>query len=419
MASLWHPVESIRSAYSRRLEGKCIALGVTGSVAAYKSVDTARWLIRRGARVVPVLTSQAARLVSPLLFEWATGERAYTEFAGEVGHIGIARSCDMVLVAPATLSTLSKIANGITDNPVALAAVSGLGAGLKVMVVPAMHENMAKTPQYERAVRELEKMGVFVMKPMVVEGVAKYPDPLLVARVAAAYADRGADLRGSRILVTAGPTREWLDEVRFISNPSSGIMGVEVAVEAYARGAEVTLVHGPLRVEPPYFAERVEVETTEEMAEAIARVTEKVEYDAIIAAAAPADFRPSRRFTGKIRSGQTISLTLEPTPKVLASIRRRPRVLVAFAAEVGEDLEALVASAREKLEKYNASFVVANPVGPSEGFARSVSRAILVYEDRYEDLGVRGKEEIAALIIDRVKSMLSGRVKRGAGQDNS
>ncbi len=408
MEGLWHPVEPIRSAHSNRLEGKCIALGITGSVAAYKSVDTARWLIRIGARVIPILTKEAAKLVTPLLFEWATGERAFTEFSGEVGHIGIAKSCDMVLVAPATLSTISKIAHGITDNPVALAAVSALGAGVKVMVVPAMHENMTKTPQYKKAVVELEKMGVFVIPPYVTEGMAKYPDPLLVARVAAAYADRGADLRGAKVLVTAGPTREWIDEVRFLSNPSSGIMGVEVAIEAYARGAEVTLIHGPLRVDPPYFVDRIEVETTEEMAKAVAKATEEREYDAIIAAAAPVDFRPSERIVGKIKSGQTLSLILEPTPKVLKSIKRKPRVLVAFTAEATRDLGALVKSAREKLDKYGASFVVANPVGPSLGFARQESRVVFVDRGGYTDVGVKVKEEIAKLIIDRIRGILVG-----------
>ena len=408
MEALWHPVESIKSAYSRRLEGKCIALGVTGSVAAYKSIDTARWLIRRGARVIPILTREAARLVSPLLFEWATGERAFIEFSGEVGHIGIAKSCDMVLVAPATLSTISKIANGITDNPVALAAVSALGAGVKVMVVPAMHENMAKSPQYEKAVRELRNMGVFVMPPFISEGVAKYPDPLLVARVAAAYADRGADIKGARVLVTAGPTREWIDEVRFITNPSSGIMGIEIAIEAYARGARVTLIHGPLRVDPPYFTDRVEVETTEEMADAIAKATENEEYDAVIAAAAPVDFRPSERVAGKIKSGQTISLTLEPTPKVLMNIRRRPKVLVAFTAEATHDIDVLVESAREKLNKYGASFVVANPVGPALGFAKQESRVIIVDREGYIDVGVKVKEEIAKLIINKIRGILVG-----------
>ncbi|GAB6148336.1 bifunctional phosphopantothenoylcysteine decarboxylase/phosphopantothenate--cysteine ligase CoaBC [Stetteria hydrogenophila] len=406
MHEFWHPVESIRSTLSRRLEGRCILLGVTGSTAAYKSVDTARWLIRRGARVVPVLTREAARLVTPLLFEWATGERAFTEFAGEVGHIGVARTCDLVLVAPATLSTLAKIACGVTDNPVALAAVSALGAGVRVMVVPAMHENMARTPQYERIVRELRDMGVFVLPPFTAEGVAKYPDPLLVARVAAAYADRGADLRGARILVTAGPTREWIDDVRFISNPSSGLMGVEVAVEAYARGASVTLVHGPLAVEPPYFLERVRVETTEEMAEAVAKATEAEEYDAVIAAAAPADYRPSKRFTGKVRSGQRLDLTLEPTPKVLAALRRRPRVLVAFAAEATGDVGALVESAREKMARYGAALVVANPVGPGVGFARRESRAVLVWGEGYMDAGVLTKEEVARLVLDRVREAL-------------
>lgn len=382
-----------------------MALGVTGSVAAYKSVDLARWLIRRGARVRVVLTSEAERFVGRDLFHWATGETVLTALSGEVEHISLARSCDGVVVAPATLSTMAKIAYGIVDNPVALLAVSALGMGKRVMVVPAMHENMMRTRQYAAAVSELRASGVFVVPPRLEEGVAKYPDPLLLARLAAAFVDRGLDLAGARVLVTAGPTREWIDMVRFISNPSSGSMGVEVALEAYARGATVDLVHGPLRVEAPHVVESHYTETTEDMAEAVARLTAAREYDAVVAAAAPADYRPAGRFEGKIRSGQRLRLELEPTPKVISSIRRRPRVLVAFAAEPDED--ALVDYAVRKMEAYGADLVVANLVGPRRGFGEESLRAVLVRRGgEVEDLGLVQKEELARRIIDEVSSTL-------------
>ena len=427
IVSLWeplaHPAEAIRGSYSRRLEGKCVVLGVTGSVAAYKAVDTARWLVRRGARVVPVLTEEAARLVSPQLFEWATGSRAYTRFSGEVGHIALARECDGAVVAPATLSTLAKIAYGIVDNPVALAAVSLLGMGKPVLVAPAMHYNMMQSPQYRRAVELLAGQGVMVIPPYVAEGVAKYPDPGLVARIAAAAIDRGRDLEGARVVVTAGPTREWLDMVRFISNPSSGLMGVEVALEAYARGASVKLVHGPICAGVPHLIESVRVETTEEMAEALAEASGEG-IDVLVAAAAPVDFRPASRVEGKIKSGSPLELRLEPTPKTLASLRRRPRVLVAFAAEATASEAELARYAVEKAEKYGADLVVANPVGPGVTFATAESQALLVYPDgRIVRLGRDLKENIARVILDeasrllRTRGWVPGLAKRDPRQD--
>ncbi len=374
-------------------------------MAAYKALDTARWLVRRGARVVPVLTAEAARLVSPELFEWATGSRTFTRFSGEVGHITLAEECGGVLVAPATLSTLSKIAYGIPDNPVALVAISALGLGKPVAVVPAMHYNMAQTPQYRETVRILEGMGVVVIPPRLAEGVAKYPDPELVARVAAPLLDRGRDLAGARVVVTAGPTREWLDMVRFVSNPSSGLMGLEVALEAYARGARVKLIHGPLCIEVPHFIESVGVETTEEMAAALAEASEEG-VDVLVAAAAPADFRPASRVEGKIKSGSPVELRLEPTPKTLSSLKRRPLVLVAFAAEATGDEEALARYALEKAAKYGADLVVANPVGPRLTFASPESRAILVYPDgRVLRLGFDLKENLARFIVDEARRL--------------
>jgi len=407
-----HPSESIVGEYSSSLKGRCVALGVTGSVAAYKSIDTARWLLRRGARVRIVLTEPAAQFVTPALWHWAVGVEPVVSLSGEVEHIVLASECDSMLVAPATLSSISKIAYGIADNPVVLTAIAMRAEGKPVIAVPSMHGNMYESLQFKQAIAALTRLGYIVVPPRLEGGVAKYPDPLLLARLTSSVTRRGRDLEGRRILVTAGPTREWIDPVRFISNPSSGRMGIEIAVEAYARGAEVVLVHGPTSLEVPYFIESYRVDTTEEMAEVVERLTGEKLFDAFIAAAAPADYRPARRSESKIRSGLEFSVELKPTPKVVESIVKRPRVLVIFAAETVGSIEELKPLARAKLEKYGADIVVANIVGRKGlGFSADRESGVILSSDGYEStFDSLLKEDLAGLILDLVSKKLSGGV---------
>lgn len=403
------PSLDIVGEYSRSLEGKCVLLGVTGSVAIYRSIDTARWLMRRAAKVRVVLTKPAAELVTPKMWEWATGSPPVTELSGEVEHISLARECDSMLIAPATLSTLSKVAYGIVDNPVALTAVSMRSLGKPVAVAPAMHGNMTESHQYRRAIIELERMGYAIIPPHLEKGVAKYQDPKLIARIMSSLTLHGRDMEGLSVLVTAGPTREWLDPVRFISNPSSGLMGLEAALEAYARGARVTLVHGPMHLDAPAFLRAVKTETTEEMARVVEDLTSTEQYDVMVAAAAPVDFRPSEKMPHKIRSGTELTLTLKPTPKVVGSLGRRPRVLVIFAAETTEDLGELESKAREKLSKYGADIVVANVVGvPGLGFASSRETGVILGKDFKRVFRDTLKEELASQIFDLALEILGG-----------
>lgn len=400
-----HPSKDITGAINKYLAGHCIVLGVTGSVSLYRSLDLARWLMRRGARVRVVMTSAAASLVSPEMFHWATGEEVVTRITGRVEHVELARECDAMVVAPASLSTLAKIAWGVADNSVVLTALAMRGEGKGVLIVPAMHGNMERSPGYREAVSRLSEQGYLVIPPKEEEGVAKYPDVWLVGRITAAYASRGRDLEGARVLVTAGATREWIDDVRFISNPSSGFMGIDLAVEAWARGATVDLVYGHVEHPLPHMVNLYHAETTEDMAERVRLLTSGGGYDIVVAAAAPADYRPSQRFEGKIKSGSRITLNLEPTPKVLDEVAGRARVLVAFAAEAASR-EDLVESAMEKMRRYNASIVVANRVGRriDVGFASPRVEAILVWKRGgkviVEDVGRISKEELSRLILD-------------------
>ena len=408
---VWHPTEAIKGSASRRLQGRCILVGVTGSVAAYKAIDTARWLVRRGASVRFVATREALEFVGEKLLHWASGEPPITGLSGEVEHITHALGCDGMLVAPCTLSTLVKISLGITDNPVALTAVSILGTGKPLVVSPAMHANMMNTPQYREAVRRLEG-HTLIVPPRVEEGVAKYPDPLLLARIVAALVERGRDMAGLRVLVTAGATREWLDPVRYITNPSSGLMGYELAVAAWARGAKVYLVHGNMRVDPPHVTENIRVETTADMRRAVERIVD-AGVDIVIASAAPVDFTPERRVEAKIRSGSPLDLRLVPTPKVVEGLSDRVGVLVVFAAETASEREDLVRSGLEKMDKYGADIVVANRVGtPTAGFSADALDAVIIWRHGgrviVEDLGNIKKDSIAQRILDTALLKLRG-----------
>ncbi|MCE4620015.1 MAG: phosphopantothenoylcysteine decarboxylase, partial [Desulfurococcales archaeon] len=264
---------------------------------------------------------------------------------------------------------------------------------------------------YTRAVEILRSQAV-IIPPRVEEGIAKYPDPWIVARVAAATTSRGEDLKGKRVLVTAGATREWIDPTRFISNPSSGRMGIELAIEAWARGAEVDLVYGHVEHTLPHMVNLFPAETTEDMTETVSRLVGEKQYDIALAAAAPADYRPVNTSRSKIRSGlENLSLTLTPTPKVAGILRSASKYLVVFAAETARSLGELEDYALEKMEKYRADAVIANRVGTRDvGFSSPYLDALVIWRDRDTTrksfLGKIDKELLARLILDlSVKNM--------------
>jgi phosphopantothenoylcysteine decarboxylase/phosphopantothenate--cysteine ligase len=401
--------EEIAGLVYQPLARKNIVLGVTGSSAVYKSVDLARRLIRMGATVRVVMTRFSTRLIGPDLFYWATGSKPYIEMTGETEHIDLAKWGDAMVVAPATLNTMSKIAYGVLDELLPLVAVTMIGSGKRVVVVPAMNIRLFNTPQYKRAVEILEEQGVSIIPPLVEEDKAKYPPLEDLAHCVDAIVNRGRDLAGHRVLVTAGPTREHIDPVRVITNPSSGLMGVLVAREAACRGAVVDLVHGPISVEAPYMVNKYSVETTEDMARAVESLTEKYEYSIAVFAAAPADYKPVASSTEKIPSRSTPRLVLEltSTPKVLKSISKRPRVLVGFAAETASG-EKLLEKALEKISDYNFDLLVANNVlSERAGFAKLFLDALVVDKSgRVLEKGLLVKHEVARKLLDYAKEKL-------------
>ena len=409
----WHPAHEIKAKLSNVLAGRSVALGVTSSVSLYRSVDLARELIRLGADVHVVMSPEATRYLSPRLFEWATGNEVFVSFSGEVGHIALAEICDSYVIAPATANTIAKVAWGIADTSVTVLAQSFLGMKKPLIVVPAAHYSLLTSPPVAEAIRRLEGLGVTVVPPVIEERRAKYPPLEDIVAAVEALTTRGRDLEGLRFLVTAGPTREYMDSVRFLTNASSGKMGIAISREAYFRGAKVTLVHGPMSSGVPHYVRSISVTTTQEMLDAVISELRAGAYDAVILAAAPVDFRFGSTVSGKISSDvEYVNAVMVPTPKISVELRRSFKgLVVGFAAEFAEgNVDELVAKASEKLAKRGFNIVVANDISrPDIGFASEYNEVVIL-TDRGDRLAVSKsrKQEVARAILDQVARYLKG-----------
>jgi phosphopantothenoylcysteine decarboxylase/phosphopantothenate--cysteine ligase len=395
------------------LAGRRVLLGVTGGVAAYKAAYLARLLRERGADVQAVLTRSATRFVGPDTFSALTGRESRSEVferTEDVLHVRLAHEADVAVVAPATANVLAKLAAGVADDLLTSILLEFRGP---VVVAPAMHSGMWTHPATAENLRVLRERGVGVVGPVEGalaagdEGVGRMAEPEdIAAGVERIVADRGGPLTGRRILVTAGPTHEPIDAVRFLGNRSSGKMGFAVAREAAKRGAAVSLVSGPSPLPDPPGVEVVRVETAEEMHdEVLARFAEA---DAVVKAAAVSDWRPKERAEGKMKKeAGAPELLLEPTPDILRELgeRKRQQVLVGFAAET-EDLEA---AGRTKLREKRLDLIVVNEVGgPHTGFEADTNRAMVLAADG-DDVDIREwtKAELAAAICARLEGFLS------------
>ncbi|BEP18452.1 bifunctional phosphopantothenoylcysteine decarboxylase/phosphopantothenate--cysteine ligase CoaBC [Pyrofollis japonicus] len=381
--SLPHPSLSIIDEHEGELRGKCIVLGVTGSAAIYRSIDLARTLMRLGARVRVVTTPAATELVSPTLFEWATGYPVVTKLTGAIEHVTLSRLCDAVVVAPASLDTLAEIAELRASTPVSATVQEAAGLGKPVLLIPAMHLGMWR--RSKRLLDELGRQGFYVMEPVIEGEQAKYPPVELAAWWIESILMRGVDLRGKKVLVTAGPTREYIDEVRVLTNPSSGKMGVYLALEARWRGADVVLLHGPLCTAlPPQWRSYVEAYNFVSAEDALRLVREHAKgIDLGLYAAAISDYKPSEKLEGKIDSSSNKELVLKlvKTPKVIAeAVAAEPNAVhIGFAAEAASSVEELLVKARRKLEKYRLDAVAANNIRePGAGFGSETNHVYIV-----------------------------------------
>lgn len=399
----------------RPYDGRRILLGVSGGIAAYKAGWLSRLLTHAGAEVDVVMTRAATEFVGPITFEGLTGRAVHTDIFARgqaLDHIHLARSAHAVVVAPATADFLARAAHGRADD---LLAACLLATEAPVLLVPAMNDRMWAHPQTRANAAHLRAIGYQLLDPeegMLAAGEGSGPGRMPEPETIFAHVGRllePHDLGGRRVVITAGPTRERIDPVRFISNRSSGKMGVALAAAAWRRGASVTLVAGAMEVEPPPGVTLVRVESTDEMADAVAHALP--DADALIMAAAPADFRPAHVAEQKIKkTSSPESVELEPTRDILASTigcRRKGAVAVGFALET----ENLLANARKKLESKELDLIVANSAG-EEGaaFGADTNRVTLIARDgAVEELSLRPKSEVADAILDRVEAKLRER----------
>lgn len=399
---------------TRPFDERRILLGVTGGIAAYKSAWIARLLTQAGAAVDVVLTRSAAEFIGAITFEALTGRPVHTALIAEghaLDHIKLARAAHAVVVAPATADFIARAANGNADE---LLSAALLATTAPVLIVPAMNDRMWAHHQTQANVAHLREIGYTVLEPdagplAVGEGAGpgRLPEPeTIVAHVARLLEPAGA-LRGKRFVVTAGPTREPVDPVRFLSNRSSGKMGVAIAAAAWRRGADVKLIAGPLAIAPPAGPSVTTVETTEQMRAAVEHAIGNA--DALIMAAAPADFRPAAPADQKIKKANApAAIALEPTPDILAStIRARSDklVTVGFALETNSAIE----NGRGKLAAKQLDLVVVNDATePGAGFAVDTNRVTFIdREGRTDAQPLLAKGEVADLILDRVEQLMA------------
>ncbi len=382
-----HPSGRIIGTKSKRLMGKRILIGITGSVAAFMSPQIARELMRHGATVIPVMSKESQRLIGPDLMWWATGNKPVTEITGDIEHIRFAgvlnRPVDAFLIAPSTTNTLNKIASGISDTPVTLIASTLIGKGVPVLISYVGHEDLINSKITQKNIKELEQIGVKLIHPILEEGKAKIPSPEEIAQeVIKTFTPQA--LEKKTVIITGGPTREYIDNVRFISNGASGRTAISLAEEAYLYGAQVHLVLGPTLLEPPSTAKTYNVISTEEMTNKTLELLKKYPDSLVILSAAMADFKPLKQKIGKTKSDKGFSLELEPTPKLVDKIKQvAPNcTLVIFKAEWNVSRDELIKRAYKRLKETDADYVVANDLSePGAGFESITNHVIVIKKD--------------------------------------
>jgi phosphopantothenoylcysteine decarboxylase/phosphopantothenate--cysteine ligase len=396
---------------------KHLLLGVTGSIAAFKAADLASKLAQAGALVDVILTAGAEKFVTPLTFQSVTGRRAYTDadlWGGEahVLHVGLAGAADALVIAPCTANTLAKLAHGLADN---LLTITALANRAPLVLAPAMDGGMYDAPATQANLATLTERGATIIGPADghlasgLTGRGRMVEPTEIIGHLRLVLGRVGGLAGKTIVISAGGTQEPLDPVRVLTNRSSGKQGYALAQAALDAGAQVTLVSAPTSLTPPIGARVVNVETAKQMLEAV--LAESAKADALIMAAAIADFRPKVAAASKMKKRDGVpQVTLEATEDVLEAVaaqrlkKKRPRVTVGFAAESRD----LLANASEKLTSKKLDFIVANDISASDaGFGVETNRVTLLFADgKQEALPLMSKTEVAETIIARVATLL-------------
>lgn len=392
------------------LAGRQIVLGVTGSIAAFKAVGLASELVGNGANVDVVMTTAATRFVAPLSFQAITHRPVVTDLFRpdaelEISHVSLGQRAELMIVAPASADAIARMAVGLADDPM---STTFLATRAPVIVAPAMETAMFESPPTQSNLRTLIERGVTIVGPAKgrlasgAEGLGRMVEPAEIIEAAMAMFSRGQDLAGRRIVVTAGGTREPIDPVRYLGNRSSGRMGHAIAEAAQSRGAEVTLVTSAIQTAPSV-GKIVSVETALEMKAAVE--AEASQADALIMAAAVADYRPSRSSDRKIKKqGRPLSIDLEENPDILAGLKCDGLVKFGFAAET----ENLIENARAKIRAKDLDAIIANDVtSPGSGFGTESNRVTVISRlGRTLDYPLMSKREVAEVILDHLVETL-------------
>lgn len=397
------------------LKGKTVILGVTGSVAAYKAAGLASRLVKQHADVHVIMTKNALNFINPITFESLTAHKCLVDtfdrnFEFSVEHVALAKQADLVLVAPATANVIGKLAGGIADD---MLTTTVMACSCPKLVSPAMNTHMFENPILQDNLRKLETYGYTVIEPADGRlacgdtGTGKMPEPeILLEYVLKEIACR-KDLAGKKVLVTAGPTQESIDPVRYLTNHSSGKMGYAIARICSFRGADVTLVSGRTNLPRPLFVKTVEITTAREMYEAAAEAFP--EQDIVIKAAAVADYRPRKVSSEKVKkSDESFVLEMERTDDILKYLgeqKRSDQFLCGFSMET----EHMLRNSRAKLAKKNLDMIVANNLKvPGAGFAGDTNVVTLITKDEETELPLLSKEETAVRILDKILERISG-----------
>ena len=403
------------------LKGKTVLLGVTGSIAAYKTASLASALKKLHADVHVLMTQNAVNFINPITFETLTGNKCLVDtfdrnFEYSVEHVSLAKKADVVMIAPASANVIGKIAHGIADD---MLTTTVMACRCRKIVAPAMNTNMFENPIVQDNMKILENYGYEVISPAVGylacgdTGAGKMPEPELLLEYILQEIACEKDMQGLNVLVTAGPTQEAADPVRYLTNHSTGKMGYAIATVCARRGASVTLVSGPTALKKPQFVRTVEITTAKEMFEAVAgRASEQ---DIIVKAAAVADYRPKSVSSEKMKKKDgELTLELERTDDILAWLGRHKRpgqFLCGFAMETQD----LIGNARQKLQKKNLDMIVANSLRvEGAGFGGDTNVVTMITENEELSLGKMSKEETASKIMDQILDIRAAEDKGGA-----
>ncbi len=405
-----HPSLDIVESYGTELSGKKIVLCIAGSVAVYKSIELARLLMRHGADVTCVVSDAATKLIKPDYFKWATGNEVVSKLTGNLEHIRLAdyKQSDLIIVYPATANTLGKLANGIDDTPVSTVLTVGFGSKIPILMALAMHQSMHENAAVLRNIKFLKQKIDFV-SPLMIEGKAKAAEPEDILEYVLKKFGISPKLQNKRILMTAGPTIEYIDPIRIITNHSTGKTGVLLASGLISGGAKVTLIYGPGQEKPPKGAKVIPVKTVMEMFTAVKKEMKK-KFDVVILAAAASDYVPTKFNKSKIKStSKQMIVKLQRAPKIIDQIKKIQKdvFLVGFKAETNLTKINLIKIARKKLQETKADMIIANDIGTKYQKNPEHNDVQIVFKDgKVISSGWKKKIQISKIIRKQIENRL-------------